>query len=414
MSKPRLIVFDVEGVLIPKRRYLLFEASRRLSFWKLIRIFGAGFLYEIGLISLDSALRTIFRQFRGLALSDLYQLYKKIPLISGVQEVFEKLREKGYKTALISSGIPQPFVEDLSSQLGADYAVGLSLEVANGHLTGNIGGDVTQAGGKALALKKLVEKEGLTTNDCTLVADDRNNLSMFQLCSVRIGYNPDFLLSARSDVVIKGSFSDIFPLLTGEKPQSRKSHSFSRQDLIRATIHMGGFFIPIASLYLLNRYAIAFLIFLATLLYITSEFARMEGRHLPITSMITLNAANKSEINEFITAPIFYATGIMMALILFSEPVGYASIAILTLGDGFAELVGRKIGIHSYPYNKGKSLEGSIFGFIVASMGASLFVSPLKALLGAVIGMFVESLPTPVNDNLTIPLVSGLVMSLIP
>lgn len=334
-------------------------------------------------------------------------------MISGVQEVFEKLREKGYKTALISSGIPQPFVEDLSSQLGADYAVGLSLEIANGHLTGNIGGDVTQTGGKALALKKLIEKEGLTTNDCTLVADDRNNLSMFQLCSVRIGYNPDFLLSAKSDVVVKGDFSDILPLLTGEQPQLHKSRSFSRRELIRNALHIGGFLIPIVSLYLLSRYVIAFLIFLVTLLYIISEFARMRGFNLPITSTITLNAANKSEMHEFITAPIFYAIGIMTTLILFSEPVGYASIAILTLGDGFAELVGKKIGKHIYPYNRGKSVEGSAFGFVVAFIGASLFISPLKALLGAAVGMFVESLPAPINDNLTIPLISGLVMDLV-
>jgi dolichol kinase len=229
-----------------------------------------------------------------------------------------------------------------------------------------------------------------------------------------VGYNPDFLLSAKSDVVVKGDFSDILPLLIGEQYKLPKSRSFSRREIIRSTIHIGGFLVPIVSLYLLSRYVIAFLIFLVTLLYIISELARMRGFNLPIISTITLNAAVKSEMHEFITAPIFYAMGIIIALILFSEPVGYASIATLTLGDGFAEIVGAKKGRHVLPYNRGKSIEGSAFGFVIAFIGASLFVSPLKALLGATIGMFVESLPTPVNDNLAIPIVSGFFMSLIP
>jgi len=413
LPKPRLVVFDVEGVLIPKRRYLIFEASRRLSFWKLVKMLFVGFLYEIGFIPLDSTLRVIFNQFRGLTLSDLYQLHKNIPLISGVREVFKRLKREGYKTALISSGIPQQFVEDLASQLGADYAVGLELEVVEGYLTGNISGDVIRSGGKAVALKKVVEKEGLEKNDCVLIADDRNNLPMFRLCAVRIGYNPDFVISTKSDIVVKGDFSEVFPLLNRRKSKLDRPSLISRQDLIRETIHICGFLIPIASIYLLNRHLTAFLLFLVTLFYIISELVRMQGYNIPVISTITLNAAVKSEIHEFVTAPIFYAIGIIIALVTFPEQVSYASIAILTLGDGCAELFGRRIGKHVYTYNKGKSIEGSVFGFVAALVGASLFVSPLKAILGSAVGMFIESLPAPINDNLTIPIISGLVMSLV-
>lgn len=140
----------------------------------------------------------------------------------------------------------------------------------------------------------------------------------------------------------------------------------------------------------------------------------MQGFNLPIASTITLSAANKPEMYEFVTAPVFYAVGIMLALVLFPAPVGYASIAVLTLGDGFATLFGRKMGRHVFCYNKGKRIEGTIFGFLFASLGASIFVSPLKALFGAAVGMFIESLPTPVSDNLTIPIISGLALTLIP
>ena len=62
MERGRLAVFDVEGVLIPKRRYLLFEVGRKLGFSKFVRIVLFGVFYELGLISLKSAMKHVFRR----------------------------------------------------------------------------------------------------------------------------------------------------------------------------------------------------------------------------------------------------------------------------------------------------------------------------------------------------------------
>lgn len=412
--KVRLVVFDVEGVLLPKRRYLLFEASRRIGFWKFLRFLWVGFLYETGMMSLQSGLKTIFRQLRGLAIDDLFRLYQRIPWVSGVKEVFSTLNEEGIKTALISSGLPQPFVEDLAAQVDAKHAFGLELEVTNGHLTGEIGGDVLKPEGKAMVLKGILEEEGLRPQDCALVADDRNNLPMFNLCRLKIGYNSDFLLSAKSDVVVRGDLSEVLPHLIETQQFSSNLHSLSKSDLIREAIHLGGLFVPFVCLYFVDRRLAAFLIFLATMLYIVSELARMQGFNLPVTSTITWKAATKPELHEFVTAPMYFAAGIMLSLIVFPELIGYASIAILTLGDGFATLLGKRFGRTVFPYNKGKRVEGSILGLVFAFAGAMLFVDPYKALVGAAAGMLMETLPLPVSDNLTVPLVAGLAMLPIP
>jgi dolichol kinase len=150
------------------------------------------------------------------------------------------------------------------------------------------------------------------------------------------------------------------------------------------------------------------------LLYVLSELARMLNKNIPVLSTITWKAAIQPELYEFVTAPIFFALGIILSLLLFPLLISCATIAIFTLGDGFATLFGKAIGNHVFPYNKGKKVEGTIFGFLFASLGASMFVSPLRALVGAAIGMIVESLPTPINDNLTIPLIAGLTMLLLP
>jgi len=261
-----------------------------------------------------------------------------------------------------------------------------------------------------------MEKEGLKPDECVVVADDRNNIPMFQFCSLRIGYNPDFLLSLKSDIVVKGDFDEVLEVVTNaDTKETRVKQSLSKRDLVRETIHVSGFFVAAVSMLLrLNSLFVAFLIFIITSIYVISELARVFGYNIPVTATITWHAALSPEIYEFVTAPIFFALGIMLALIVFPTPVSYGAIAVFTFGDGFATLFGKKFGRHVYPYNKGKKVEGTLLGVLMAWFGAWFFISnPLKALVAAVVGMLVETLPTPVNDNLTIPLFSGLTLLLL-
>jgi HAD superfamily phosphoserine phosphatase-like hydrolase len=408
-----LVVFDVEGVLLPKRRYLLFEVAGMLNSRKFLKIVLVGLLYEVGLMSLQSALKRVFKVLKGLSTEELLQQFRKMPLMPGVKEVFEALNRMGYKTALISSGLPAVFVKDLAERVGADYAFGLETQVTDDHLTGEIKGDVIEAEGKALALKKLLKDKNLASYQCIIVADDRNNLPMFPLSTLKIGYNPDFLLSIKSDFVVRGDLTEILPIIEG----NTKHHSqpvISKGELLREIIHISSFLVTLASKYLLGIHIVVPLIFVVTLLYIVSEFARVQGTKFPIVSAITWKAALKPELYEFATAPIFFALGIMLSLVLFPEPANYASVVILTFGDGFATIFGKRFGKTVIPFNKGKRLEGSLFGFAFAFLGALIFLNPVKALVGAALGMIIEVLPLPINDNLTIPLVTGLVLTLIP
>lgn len=409
----RLVVFDVEGVLLPERRYLFLSAMRKLGILEFLRVVTMGILYEIKLLSLESAFKRVFKLFKGVLFEELLHLFREIPLIPGTIKVFKTLNESGYKTALISSGLPTSFVKDLASRLKADYAFGLELETKEGYLTGEVFGDALKPEGKAMILRRILEDERLSSKNCIVVVDDRNNLPMFSLCGLRIGYNPDFVVSVKSDFAIKGELSDVLSIIMGrglEKSRPVLSHN----EVIREMIHMSGFFtalIPWAHLNrFLNRYSISLLIFLATGLYIASEFARMRRINLPIFSTITWRAATHSELYEIATDPAFFALGVAFSLIIFPEPTCYASIAILTLGDSFATIFGKILGRSVLPFNKSKRLEGSVFGLIFAFLGSLFFVSPTKALVGAVVGMLAESLPLPISDNLVIPFSAGLAL----
>jgi dolichol kinase/phosphoserine phosphatase len=405
--KPRLVVFDVEGVLIPKNRFI-FDVGKSLGVSQLLKMLFIGFLYEIGVVTLKTALKRIFKIMHGVKIETLMRILDEIPLKPQLQSIFAQLKIRNCKTALISSGLPTVIVEKLASTVGADYAFGVEVGVNDNALTGEIGGDAIKANGKFKVLSQILAAEGLKLEDCVVVADDRNNSCIFLSGMQKIGYNPDFVLRVKADKVVTGKLSGILPIIYG-KPKPRSLPS--KNSMLRETIHASGFFVPVLAS-LIGIPIVALLICIVSALYFISELSRMNRKNLPVISAITRNAASPSELYEFAAAPLYFAIGILVTLLLFPAPVNGAAIAIFTLGDSTASLFGGMISKKPLPFNKGKTLEGSLAGFFFAFLAGAFFVSPVLALIGAAVAMAIESLPLPVNDNILIPLFTGLTLLL--
>ena len=403
----RLIVFDVEGVLIPKNRFI-FEVGKTLGFNRLIRLLFLGFLYEAGILKLNTALKHIFKDLKGAELEDLLVFFGKIPATPYLHSFFCQLKSRNCKIALISSGIPTVIVEKLADVLGADYAYGVEVETKDGKLTGEISGDAITKNGKRKILYEILDKEKLTPSDCIVVADDRNNRCIFMPGMLKIGFNPDFVIRIKADKVVVGKLSQILPIMDG-KPRKR---SFpSTNDLVREDIHASGLFMPVIASYI-GVPIVGTLIVAIALIYTGSELLRLEGKELRLISAITRHAASQSELHGFAAAPLYFAAGILLTLVLFPRPASYAAVAMFCLGDSVASLVGGRIS-NALPFNKGKTWEGSVGGGFFAFLGGLFFVSPVLALVGAVIAMTIEVLPLPVNDNVLVPVITGAVLTLL-
>lgn len=406
--KPKLAVFDVEGVLIPRNR-LFFEIGKSLGTLPLLKILFYGFLYEIGVMPLKSALKHIFMVTRGVKVELFLQTFEKLPLMPNAKETFSALKSQGYKTALISSGLPTFIVKKLADLLAVDYAVGVEVGVNSEALTGEIWGEVIERKGKLLVLREIVEAEGVSLSDCTVVADDRNNSSIFLKDTQKIGFNPDFMIRIKADTVVTGSLSKILPVFNGK---TRGKALPSGRDLFRELIHGSSFFVPVIAV-LIGLPIVALIISGVIVVYAVSEWSRIKGKNIHVISTITRYAASQSELCEFTRAPLYFAFGILFTLLLFPAPASSAAIAIFALGDSTASLVGGTLSKKPLPINKAKTLEGSVAGFFFAFLAGAVFVSPWIALVGATVAMTVEYLPLPVNDNIMIPLVTGLMLTLI-
>jgi dolichol kinase len=275
-------------------------------------------------------------------------------------------------------------------------------------LTGQIWGEAISKNGKLKILCAILKEENLRLSDCVAIADDRNNSCIFLPGMLKIGYNPDFVLRVKADRVVNGKLSAIVPIIDG------KPHKWSfpsTNDLVREDIHAAGFFMPVIA-GMIGVPVVATIILLIAIVYTISELSRLEGRALPVVSSITRHAASQSEIYGFAAAPLYFAFGILLTLVLFPTRAGGAAIAMFCFGDSAASLFGGLIST-SLPFNKGKTLEGSLAGFIFAFLAGSFFVSPLLALAGAAIAMTVEVLPLPINDNVLVPVITGAALTLL-
>lgn len=145
------------------------------------------------------------------------------------------------------------------------------------------------------------------------------------------------------------------------------------------------------------------------------------GIRLPVISMLIDTAERPSIIEKYpAKGALLFFVGALLSLLLFkfSLDIAAASIMVLALGDSFSTLAGRHFGEHRIFYNNDKSWEGTVVGFAAAFLGALLIIPPLLAFVGAFIGMVAESVPirlgssVNLDDNITIPVFSGITMSL--
>ena len=108
--------------------------------------------------------------------------------------------------------------------------------------------------------------------------------------------------------------------------------------------------------------------------------------------------------------------GMLIALYIFPQDIAFASILILSIGDGFAALIG-KMGKTKTPFSKKKTWEGTLSGILTATIAASFFVPFYIAFISSIVAMFVELVDFKfkgvIDDNLLIPIISGIVISLL-
>ena len=132
------------------------------------------------------------------------------------------------------------------------------------------------------------------------------------------------------------------------------------------------------------------------------------------TSDIKEKAFRTRDVDHFAKAPVTLALGAMGALALYPLPAAAVAIYSLAFGDTAACLVGKSMGKTRIPYT-GKTLEGSMacFATVFALAFHAAGCSVTKTAAAALAATLTELLPVKDYDNLLIPLVTGLILTVL-
>ena len=186
-------------------------------------------------------------------------------------------------------------------------------------------------------------------------------------------------------------------------------------EISRKFLHLFSSIIPLSYLWIFKEKSLVLdLLLILSFFSILIEFFRFK---IELINNIFKKFFNfmlrKNELKGSITGATWLIIGNLITVYLYPINIAVPALIFLSIGDSFAALFGKKI-----PKLKigSKSIIGTLAG-IFSSLPIALLVNqalPTHVLvIGAVTAMLVELLPLPLNDNLTIPILSGFIMIII-
>ena len=184
------------------------------------------------------------------------------------------------------------------------------------------------------------------------------------------------------------------------------------RELRRKSIHLLGLVVPILYFFTSRDLAIIGVGGLVTLALAAELLKSVVPAFRVIFLRIFSPILRSQEQKGGLTGATYFLIGSFLCILLFDKTLAIVCLCFLTLGDLFAALIGKQWG--RIKLFSRKSLEGSLACFVVCAAAALLIgLHPVVAIAGALVATLIELLPVGVDDNVTIPLISGLAMHLL-
>jgi len=177
---------------------------------------------------------------------------------------------------------------------------------------------------------------------------------------------------------------------------------------LRKLVHISGIiFIPLSFILSRNQFILIFIF--GTPLFLLLEYLRVKKNYIPIYKETVTLLSNPPELKSFLFEPLFYVIAIFLLFSFFPLKSFYIGTISLIIGDGLAGLIGFRFGKTKLPYNKRKSVEGSLACFISTFAFSLFFLNFFSALTIAIITTLLESFLGK-GENLILPLTIGFIL----
>lgn len=128
--------------------------------------------------------------------------FDKVELRPGAADVLTEVSNAGNTTAILTGAFVRGVRHVLDREGAAvDVMIANTLEVENGHLTGEVSGPLVE-GTKDIALRALADDRGVTLAETVAIGDGANDLPMLRAAGLAIGFDPKPAVRDACDVTV--------------------------------------------------------------------------------------------------------------------------------------------------------------------------------------------------------------------
>ncbi len=188
-------------------------------------------------------------------------------------------------------------------------------------------------------------------------------------------------------------------------------------EAIRKLIHISSLVIPFTYRFILNynRLLMFILLFVTLVIALAMELYRLQMPSFrKMFHKLFGLILRRHERGDF-TGATFLVFSSLLCVVFFKPIIAFLAISYLSIGDTFAAVIGMSLGKRKF-LGQNKSIEGSLACFTSILVFSIIFgtgLNPWVFAVGALAATLAELWNIPVDDNIKIPIFSGIVMSLV-
>jgi dolichol kinase len=184
----------------------------------------------------------------------------------------------------------------------------------------------------------------------------------------------------------------------------------NKVEILRKIVHLATLIIPVGYALTSEETIILFLIPFFLALLSVDLLRHLHSGMASLFRKYFFGRVLREEEKPTFMGSTYFIFSTILTILLFPKSIAITSILILILSDTAAAFIGEWIGrVHIF----GKTLEGSIAFFLTSLLIVWIYpdLNRSSGSLAALGATLIEILPIKLNDNLTIPLIAGAIMS---
>lgn len=193
------------------------------------------------------------------------------------------------------------------------------------------------------------------------------------------------------------------------------------KEILRKGVHFGSLIIPAAAIFI-PRMQMVFALAALALGMLVVDIVRSRNKVFRRFFLGLFGKVLRGKEHEGgMTASTVLMASAALTILLFRTEIAVSALVFLSVGDTFAALIGKKFG--KTVLVSGRTLEGSLSAFLSCllmslpllqiSSARGWALSPTALAVGALAATLAELFEIPLDDNLRIPMLAGLVMEVI-